>query len=322
MINIMFGYSINAKILNELEATGLNQKDINALERIINIKYEKSEELRNAIVNNLGVGIGEKKIKFIINKSKRLRLSRALTHLNNKVDELFPSSNINLSFKSFMMINPVVIYLRLRTRFLFFGILAKIRGQNLFDELINNNVLGYKHNYKQYLIFSSGHRNRTEKVMNVLRSIENYNFSTSKILVVGSRNEAELMLLDAYGFHHSEAIDLFSYSPRIKAMDMNEMSYPDDYFDIYYSSYVIKYSPDIKRTLQEAIRVTRNKGLMVFAFSFGLKSEVIPKGAELSRGVEDLKELLGNHIEHIYWNEEYLNVGTDMRAALILRLKK
>jgi hypothetical protein len=247
MINTAFGYSINANIINELEAAGVNQLEINVLKRIINIKYEKSKDLRNALIENLGSEISEKDIVFIINKSRRLRLSRALTQLNYKIEELFPSSNINLTFISYIMINPVAIYLRMRTRFLFFKILANLRGKNLFDELINNNILGYKHNYKQYLIFSSGHRNRTEKVMNVLRSIENYNFSTSKILVVGSRNEAELMLLDAYGFRDSEAIDLFSYSPRIKVMDMNEMSYQDNHFDIYYSSYVIKYSPDIKK---------------------------------------------------------------------------
>jgi SAM-dependent methyltransferase len=193
---------------------------------------------------------------------------------------------------------------------------------SFYSEIKNSNSAGYQHNFKQVLSFTSGHRNRTERVMSVLKCIEKYDYTNSKMLVIGSRNEAELMLLDAYGFCNINAIDLFSYSPRIKAMDMNDIKYEDNFFDIYYSSYVIKYSPDVSKTISEAIRVVKNGGLIVFAFSYGLESNVIPSGAELSGGIKDLILLFKDHIEHIYWNEEYQISGSDMRAALIFRLNK
>ena len=80
--------------------------------------------------------------------------------------------------------------------------------------------------YQQSLsIAEQSHRARTEKLCSAFKSIHGINIDTSKILLVGPRNEGELLLFRGHGFKKSniEAIDLFSYSSSIKLMDMNDL---------------------------------------------------------------------------------------------------
>ena len=69
--------------------------------------------------------------------------------------------------------------------------------------------------------------------------------------MVGPRNEAELLLLSSYGFDAAKltAIDLFSYTPVVRLMDMHELKYSDNSFDAVYSAFVITYSDDIPRAV-------------------------------------------------------------------------
>src|SRR5439155_23120353 len=79
-------------------------------------------------------------------------------------------------------------------------------------------------------------RRRTERLMNVLRTIEGLPIKRSRILCIGPRNEAEILLLSLYGFpiDNIVSIDLFSYSDLIQVMDMHDLKFPADSFDIVY----------------------------------------------------------------------------------------
>ena len=87
------------------------------------------------------------------------------------------------------------------------------------------------------------YRIRTEKFMVVLRCIDAVP-RDPRILIIGPRNEAELLLLSLYGFplRRMVAVDLFSYSPLIRCMDMHQFDFPDDSFDIVYSAWTLKCS--------------------------------------------------------------------------------
>jgi ubiquinone/menaquinone biosynthesis C-methylase UbiE len=105
-------------------------------------------------------------------------------------------------------------------------------------------------------------------------------------------------------------------------MDMNNFVYTNNMFDVYFSSAVIKYSPDIHRTVTEAIRVTRNGGIVAFGFMYGMDSDIIPEGSHLEGGVSDLLTLFKEHVDHVYWHDEYVVAKDDIRAAVIFRLRK
>ena len=103
---------------------------------------------------------------------------------------------------------------------------------------------------------------------------------------------------------------------------MNDLTYPNDAFDIYYSSAVIKYSSDVHKTVSESLRVTKSGGLMAFCFTFGVKSDLVPTGAEFYKGLKDLFKLYEKNIETIYWQEEFFHSEGDTRATAIFKIKK
>ena len=102
--------------------------------------------------------------------------------------------------------------------------------------------------------------------INYLNSI---NFShkvrhKQSLLVIGPRNEAELFNFIGKGFNKTNisAIDLFSYSPMIKKMDMHDLEFPMNQFDIVYAGWVIIYSENRKRAIEQMMSVTKAGGLI------------------------------------------------------------
>jgi SAM-dependent methyltransferase len=145
-----------------------------------------------------------------------------------------------------------------------------------------------------------------------------------KTLVVGPRNEAELMLLSSYGFDPAKltAIDLFSYSPAVQLMDMHELKFPDNSFDAIYSAFVITYSDDIPGAINESIRVAKDGALIVFVF------EHLAAGAgnrfgknNLANGPDSLLEMFGTNVGHVYWREDFESDGR-YTSSVVFRLAK
>jgi hypothetical protein len=99
-----------------------------------------------------------------------------------------------------------------------------------------------------------------------LNSIFNYKKirNQQNLLVIGPRNESEIFNFISKGFKldNITAIDLFSYSPLIKKMDMHNLNLQLEYFDIVYAGWVIIYSENRKRALEQMIAVTKPGGLI------------------------------------------------------------
>ena len=55
-------------------------------------------------------------------------------------------------------------------------------------------------------------------------------------------------------------IDLFSYSPLVKLMDIHNLNFEDNYFDIVYAAWVIAYSDNKSKAISEMERV-KKKGV-------------------------------------------------------------
>lgn len=321
--NISGGYRANTDVLAELSEVAPEQV-AESLNPMRDEYYDNREACISRIRELLPPYISDNDIQAISDRMRRYRFNRLLKLARTVRDFYAPTSAVVPSLLNYISISPLILPLRQRTRFFWFAITRRARGQAVVDAIQNANTSGFTHNFKQMLDFSWGHRNRTERIMNALKIIGGWDFQKSRILCVGPRNESEVLLLRGHGFHksHIEAIDLFSYSPCIRVMDMNNLDYADDHFDIYYSSAVIKYSPDILRTVSEAIRVTRGGGLMVFGFMYGMKSDIVPEGSGLEAGVRELLDLFEAHVDHIYWHDEYVVAEDDVRAAVIFRLRK
>ena len=262
--------------------------------------------------------------RLVVAHARRLSVRKIARIIRTSYETLVAPSAIALPPGAAFLVRPLPFTVWFRGRAWLFRVLRRLNRRAAVETEPNVNAAGFAHNYKQMLYFFPGHRNRTERLMNVVRTIQGFDPARARVLCVGPRNEAEVLLMRLYGFHRRniEVIDLFSYSPIIRLMDMNALEYPDDTFDVYYSSAVIKYSPDIALCVAEAVRVTRSGGLMAFGFTYGTPSELGPAGSSLLGGGRELLDLFGEHVAWLYWHEEWRYAEGDIRTTVVFRLRK
>lgn len=165
------------------------------------------------------------------------------------------------------------------------------------------------------------HRVRTEKLTTILRCIDDMP-KNPKVLVIGPRNEAEVLLLklSQFPFKDIEAIDIFSYSPLIKVQDMHDIKFPDNTFDIVYAAWVLPYAYDIKKAVSEIKRVLKPGGIVAAGYSH---TEVVSTadGYPISGGLKELHDLFAPDIDWIFW-QEVLPLVTSNETSTVFRVKK
>jgi SAM-dependent methyltransferase len=237
---------------------------------------------------------------------------------------LIPRSPVLLSVWYYVLLSPPIFALRFHARRLYWRLTGHrlrqlVKGGGVESSFVAEQVLPY--NLGNINIINRG---RTERVIAILRSIRGLKLSSLNTLVVGPRNEAELLLLSSYGFDPKKltAIDLFSYSPAVQLMDMHELKYPNNVFDAVYSAFVITYSDDIPRALAETIRVAKDDALIVFVY------EHLAPGAgnrfgknNLGNGPDDLLAMFGANVGHVFWKEDFEDAGR-FTSSVVFRLKK
>jgi SAM-dependent methyltransferase len=237
---------------------------------------------------------------------------------------LLPMSPVLLSLRNYLLLTPVIFAARFHLRRLYW----RLTGHPL-KQLVQGAGVGSNFVAEQVLPYNLGNiniinRGRTERIIAILRSIRGLKLHSLDTLVVGPRNEAELMLLSSYGFDATKltAIDLFSYSPAVQLMDMHELKFPDNSFDVIYSAFVITYSDDIPKAISESIRVARDGALIVFVFE-----HLAPGGGNrfgknnLGGGPDSLLEIFGSTVGHVYWKEDFESEGRYI-SSVVFRLSK
>jgi SAM-dependent methyltransferase len=173
---------------------------------------------------------------------------------------LFAKSRARTRLRDYAMQHPAT----LATRFGFRNLKNFATGQRLrfyegdLGTVVDHNLGG------RWRIY----RDRTERLISVLANVRSLDARRARVLCVGPRNEAELLVMAAHGFRlkHITAIDLFSSSPLIVPMDMHRLEFPDTSFDVVYACYVITHSDDPSRACREMLRVTKDGGLIACAF--------------------------------------------------------
>ena len=171
---------------------------------------------------------------------------------------------------------------------------------------------------------------KTVSIVYPFKSIDFINYEENKVLSVGPRNEGELFLIRSLGFKwkNIHSIDLISYSKLTKLGDIHKSEYADSSFDIIVCGWVLSYSNNFEKTLDELLRITKNKGLISIGFSY------IPREIDEVREFESKSIILDsteqilkkyqNNIEHVYFNFDARKSDPKQKrhSILIVRIKK
>jgi len=110
---------------------------------------------------------------------------------------------------------------------------------------------------------------RSNRLILPILQLPHLNIGKSKILCIGPRTEGEIYNLFTHGFKlkNIEAIDLISYSNKIKLCDAHNLFYKNNTFDIILCSYTLTYSINRKKMIKEIIRCSKNNSIVAVAIS-------------------------------------------------------
>ena len=162
-----------------------------------------------------------------------------------------------------------------------------------------------------------GANNRMDLLIFPLSVIETMDVN-SRILVIGPRNENDLLSLVGHGFKAENVygLDLISYTDRIVLGDMHAIPFPDHYFDAVICGWTISYSTNPALAADEMNRVTRPGGLIAIGVEY---SEMTPDdekkliGYELQEfekigsrlnSTDDFRKLFSCHIDTVYFEHD------------------
>ena len=191
-----------------------------------------------------------------------------------------------------------------------------------------------EHNRKELEKDDFGSYTRTVRLINPLTSLDPiYGHAPKmKVLSIGPRTEMEILHLVAVGFHPANisALDLISASPLIDTGDMHNLPYGDCSFNVVISSWVLGYSSDPQRAIDEMVRVCAHKGIIAIGLTFepGYGRGVVADNpaddeivGSMYGSVEEIKTLVGDKLDLIYFQQQPESDDQKGPVMLIARIK-
>lgn len=161
---------------------------------------------------------------------------------------------------------------------------------------------------------------KTMMISSPLKSIDFINYENFKVLSVGPRNEGELFQIRSLGFNWKNiyGIDLLSYSDTIDLGDIHNSNYQTDFFDIIFCGWVLTYSEDYEKILDELFRIVKNNGIITIGFGYN------PKKDYKLYSTEQILKKFDNKISHIYFNFDAFksNPKNKRHSILMFKVKK
>ena len=93
---------------------------------------------------------------------------------------------------------------------------------------------------------------------------------TMKILLVGPRNEGEIFNFWSHSFKYNKisAIDLFSYSKKIKVWDMHQINKIKKKFDLIYFGFILNYSKNINSVILKSNKILNSNGFVGISIEY------------------------------------------------------
>lgn len=194
--------------------------------------------------------------------------------------------------------NDYLRYLIVLLRYYFFKIFYK------FQELKSPYSITNTNKYNRSALNSLRTEcfyNRIRYLHGIMMSLEYLN-KDAEILLIGSRSENELLYLKSYGFQNITCIDILSYSPRIKCMDMHNLIFRKNKFDIVICGWTMVYSQNEKKCADEIIRVSKNKSIILLGYAKrsgkqinSSESAIVPK--KNANSAKQILKLFNGNIE-------------------------
>jgi SAM-dependent methyltransferase len=143
----------------------------------------------------------------------------------------------------------------------------------------------------------------------------------ARILVIGPRNEWDLMLLAKHGYRNVVGLDLISYSPLVELGDMHELAsaLPSDHFDAVLCGWTLSYSATPETVARQIIEVVKDGGFVGVAVEYGLDDPALDEAWQRADGyviqdrsrlprrvnsVDALLELFGPAVDRVFWNHD------------------
>lgn len=127
----------------------------------------------------------------------------------------------------------------------------------------------------------------------------------SRVLAVGACNLLEIHAFKSYGIDDVIGIDLVAPEKNdggvIKIMDMHDLRFEDDTFDILYCSGAFHCSHDVHRLVREFVRVTKSGGYICIAVPVDFTPNDVYRYDVGS--LENLKALFAPHVRDVVWSE-------------------
>jgi SAM-dependent methyltransferase len=140
----------------------------------------------------------------------------------------------------------------------------------------------------------------------------------ASVLCVGCRNTIELDEFRNRGYGDVVGIDLFSQSSDILVMDMHDLAFPDNRFDVVYASHSLEHAYDLDRVLHEIARVGREGAAVA------VEVPVRHKGSDADlvefAGLDDLRAALEGHGMVIWEDEQPPRSPTNDQGSAVARI--
>lgn len=200
-------------------------------------------------------------------------------------------------------------YLVVALRYLWFvNIRGRLRtlepGKGAHEGVAQNTVW---HNLKGLRDLAVNRSHLLVRPLSVLETLP----TDARILSIGPRSEGELLSLAAHGFQWSriEALDLISYSPRVRLGDMHAMPFEDGAFDAVVVGWVLAYSEQPVQAAREIARVTRPGGIVAVGVEYSplsqeeMKAELgyLPGARKRIASCEEILSFFGDAVDHVYY---------------------
>ncbi len=127
------------------------------------------------------------------------------------------------------------------------------------------------HNLNALGLFGLTRMNKLIKPISVMESIS----KDSQMLVIGPRNEEDILNLIGNGFNKKKIIglDLISYSPYIEVGDMHNTRFADSYFDVIICGWTLSYSNTPQKFADELTRIVKNGGAIAIGVEYSEMTE-------------------------------------------------
>ena len=173
-----------------------------------------------------------------------------------------------------------------------------------------------KHNLKSIGVFGLTRMDMLIKPISVMENVT----KDARILVIGPRNEEDILNLIGNGFKASNIIglDLISYSPFIEVGDMHRTRFSDSYFDVITCGWTLSYSNEPQKFADEALRIVKNNGIIAIGVEYSLLTDeqsinlhggydLRPNNFERINSSDQILNLFSGHIKHVYFNHDAPN---------------